>query len=285
MKWIIALMGILLLVSPVFAANIVLNPSFELTQSDSSNGRNNPDNLTIPLDWFLYDYNPDGADQAAWSPSLSFVNTTAGYSGSNSLEIVNDVSSVAVTQTIPNVTNGFYLEFYINILNGTTTSWFFGIGAAAPDSKEIHINTTGDITECLGYNFTCNSVAVGGGWYKINATLTTALTGSALSTTTGLPFIFLGTDGVGSIGDSILLDNVILNPTPQPVLPITGQVTGATSVAVNAVIVIFALIVALIGFLMLGAGAKGADTKLIVTGFVIMFMGVVFAITMFGAVN
>lgn len=247
-KYLAALLAFILVASPVFAANIVLNPSFESTQADSSNGRNNPDNLTIPLDWFLYDYNPDGADQAAWAFNLSYINTTDSFDGTKSIELVEDAQGVAVSQAIPNITNGFYLEFYVKIINGTTTLWNFQIGAAFPDDKEIHINSTGGIDTCYGSNFTCSSSDAGNGWHKINATLTEGLTGSAISSFSNSPLIFLGSDGVGDIGDSILLDNVILNPTSPPtppVIPPTGLVTGATASVYVLLPVIFGILIIL----------------------------------------
>lgn len=168
--WIIPL-AFILTIAPVFATTI-LNPSFELTQSDSSGGRMNPNNLTIPLNWFspisIDENNTCLADRRNW---VSFVTSFVAFEGNKSMNMSDDDSGAGFTTICQNFNlseSNFTLTFYIKDRSswGNFIMGAYWINSSMTTSTSVHAQF-----DSTGFGIctfdSCNFTNAGGGWEKV----------------------------------------------------------------------------------------------------------------------
>jgi hypothetical protein len=188
MKWIVVLLGMMILVSPVFAANVAPNPSFETGRGD---------NASLPLSWYKCDSTTNlcSSDGEAWGNSS--LSTDFSIIGSNSMKLASDFNisegfpspdAGAVTlSTAPNETSlpaGTYnLSFYWKIVGTTSTQLTFNLMNSSYDSFRWYVQMSANSgTYSAGGSsayfvdgspsaIAWDTQSVGGGWYKTNITV------------------------------------------------------------------------------------------------------------------
>lgn len=113
-SYLFILVALLLFVAPVFASTELLtNGNFSQFQSDSSNGRLNPNNYDIPVDWYLGQGSfTSPADSFDW---VANINDTV-YKGNRILLFDGNVDVYDVFAFIPNASIGIYnFTFYYSV--------------------------------------------------------------------------------------------------------------------------------------------------------------------------
>lgn len=164
--------------------NLLSNPSFESTQSDSSGGRLNPNNVTIPLDWFYTNTdNISGGtyDTSIWYQPNAFVNTTVAYDGTKSLQFGLDNATLNYISKFVNTSvaygQAYKLIFYFKYVNATlpadvnvqmdfkTTNQDWQVAFATNGGG---YPTQSGCSEAVDSTFdgVCSIAEAGSGWYK-----------------------------------------------------------------------------------------------------------------------
>jgi hypothetical protein len=167
MKWIIALIALMLISSPAFATDI-LNPSFENTTTADRDGYN-PSNLLIPDYWFNTLAAPNNGqcvtDDITWNTKV-YVNSTYGLTGSNSLMYTDDLNGDnSVCQLIQANNMSGRLTVYMDIsqVGGDGTPCINMYNDIT--SMDFCVSTGGNI--CQMYD-NCTVTNATGNWKKVD---------------------------------------------------------------------------------------------------------------------
>jgi len=181
------------LCSTTVFANYLSNPSFESTQSDSSNGRLNPSSYVIPVDWYYHDPYTNGTAQDHCNWYYSPINNSEAYDGTNSLYhngtlIDEPADDCYYIGGFRNESGNYYFEWYFYPIDIGTT--YVGALGKYVSNAGFEINSyyggseTGDQTDTIIYfNSTDIDIlvtsgqarvivnntgltSVGSGWYK-----------------------------------------------------------------------------------------------------------------------
>lgn len=222
MKWILILAALALMVSPAFAQSVnftngdfnsirpysnITNPSFEVTQNDSSGGRNNPNNLTIPTDWFRsQDPSEDvgaaycNADNASWSNSVVLLNSTYKVDGSYSIELFD--GAYICQHYVSNGTGGV-ITLYIDWTNADTANMQqIRLYSVEPDVVDIVYSNSSLEGEVCQFE-SCVIEDYSGNWKKVTLRYPANIYGFQLS-------ISLGDSD--EVPDKIYFDNITIVP-------------------------------------------------------------------------
>lgn len=295
MKWTIVIFAVLaILVSPAFAqVTGFKNPSFELTQNDSSNGRLNPDNLTIPQYWYIGNGFTDllgVADETNWTTALGFVNSTAGFGGGYAMQLGDDVtgsrqSDLMQANITVNTSLPVNITFFVNmadadpLLNGygAPGQGFWTYILNVNEEFQIGLNKTGSFYVNIGVFDSTSAQNMGSGWWKVNL---------VFNVTAPVNEIYFEVPDYDLAQNYYPISNVtIYNPSPlappqPPIPPITGKVTGAA-----AGIISFLPLLIGVGIIVMVArkiedmnSTEDFIAVIIGTGLAIVFLGVFAAI-------
>lgn len=279
MKRILFLLAMIaVLASPALAQNEFLNPSFELTQNDSSGGRMNVNNLTIPLNWFTGSGYGLTADLCNWDNSFGFVNTTEAFVGSNSLEAVTGTLEPcnSIGMRVGNLSN---LNFPITITfyeKNLTESESLIIDLFNDIDANYRLNTLN--SNCAGGSpafDSCATESAGNGWTKYTLIINTN-PNAALD----LDFTF---ENVANT--PVLLDNFNIAETPST--PTTPLITGAAAAVVGVTPLLVAVGLMLFGLAFIGFGAMAFtdDPKKAMSLFAVGIVALAVGIALVGVYN
>jgi hypothetical protein len=171
--------------------------------------------------------------------------------------------------------------------NGSSEIVVFYADTAAPSiTVESPLNATYN-TSSVAVNYTASDAFLSSCTMELdgsNATLPGCIntTTGSLSEAQHMMKIFANDTFGNGDASALVYFTITLPVIVPPVIPPTGM-TGAAGLLIDAVIMIFLLLMVIIGFLLITRA--GGDINSIIYGFIIMLMGVVFAAIMFAAVH